>query len=100
MEVVQGVGIVIGLQFNDTTPTDIGAGLLRSCSQPWGQGGVGFNPDSVLVCLGGVMVPEPVALQIAIGAGQWSEASVAGRLPIDVLDVEPLGGISSLVMGR
>src|SRR5438067_270785 len=43
-------------------------------------------------------VPEAVALHIAVCTGERCEPRLAGGLPVDILDVEPLGRILGLVV--
>ena len=44
------------------------------------------------------MVPETVALHLTKGRSQRCETGNTGRLPIDILNVEPFFGVCSLVV--
>ena len=60
--------------------------------------GLLVDPDAVLVGARRLVVPEAVALDLALGRRQRGEAGVAGGLPVDVFDLEPLLGVDLLVV--
>src|SRR6266487_1341122 len=98
VQVVDGLGVGVRLQLDDPAAADVGAGLLSPGGQPRRLVDVRRHPDAVLVGLRRGVVPEAVAFHVAVRAGEWSEAGVAGRLPVDVFDVHPLGWILWLVV--
>src|SRR5690606_2960102 len=57
-----------------------------------------IDPHAVLVCARWLVIPEAVALDLTLGAGEGREACVARRFPVVVLEVEPLLGVSLLVV--
>ena len=99
VQVVERVRIRIWLQLDDAAATDVRAGLERTLDKSRCGGNVGGNPDPVLIGLGRRVVPESVALHVAVGTGQRGKARITGGLPIDVLDIEPLMRVSGLVIG-
>ncbi len=98
VEVVEAVGVRVRLQLDDAAPSHVRAWLLRPGGEGWCKCGLGIDPDAVLVGTGRLVVPEAVALDLALGRGKRCETSVTRGLPIHVLDVEPFLRIDRIVV--
>ena len=77
VRVVEAVGVGVWLQFDDAATSDIRARCLGTCRESRGLRDLRRDPHAVLVGLRRVGVPKAVALDLAMGTGDWRESGVA-----------------------
>ena len=98
MKIPDAIDILVGLEFDDATAANVGTRLFGASLESRRLGDVGVDPYPVLVGLGRVVVPKPIAFQIAVGRCQGRKASLACGLPVHELNVLPLLGVHCLVI--
>ena len=93
VRVVEAVCVGIRLQFDDPAAPDIRTWSLGTCGEGRGLRDLRRDPHAVLVGLRRVGMPEAVALDLTLRAGDGREPGVARGLPIDVFQTQPLGRV-------
>ena len=77
MKIPDAIDILVGLEFDDATAANVGTRLFGASLESRRLGDVGVDPYPVLVGLGRVVVPKPIAFKVAVGRCQGRKASLA-----------------------
>src|SRR5260370_7479254 len=86
VQVVDGLDLGIGIEFDNTHAAEIGSYIVR----PLHQGGAYlsiFGPDAVVVGL--TVIPEARALHFTSGRGNGREVGVATTFPVHIFEAHP-----------